>query len=513
MLLDMFIIADRLKECDKCHLSQNYQRTLRGVRLYNPNRRPDWADYVYLVTKEQMSDSRNNSWNSSYMKKQVIFINTDPPSEDFWQDEDYICIKTTRAAEEILEEIQNIFDWYNEWERKLLQAKIVNADLQEIMNIAAKAFPNPIAVFDNSTRLLAWAGEMPQKRDALWDIVLSENVAYISEMNHLFKEKNIFEDVENGRRAAFYILNDEKWPDTLQANIYDPDTGIRLGNFGATKLNAPLTDGQLGIMDYLTDYMVSVLINYNHSVNNARQQILLNALEGKSISKDFFQIQVFGYSDINLSSARILALKPRKEEQFTEIELKAILTKIQRTYMQPGCLTVLYQKQIVIFAANTVEEKVTEAWKEILSAQYKEFALGISDGFTDIDQIPYAYKQASIAADYSLKDSRKSYHYFRNDLYKYAADQISRELPMKAVCHPKIYEIYQYDISHGTQNLQTLRSYLECSCNISQAALDLYIHRNTMVYRLDKLKELFGEKLFTDYKTGELLFSINLIMQ
>lgn len=159
------------------------------------------------------------------------------------------------------------------------------------MDIAAEAFPNPIAVFDNSTRLLAWSGEMPQKRDALWDIVLSENIAYISEMNHLFREKNVFEEVENGRRATFYILNDEKWPDTMQANIYDADTGIRLGNFGATKLNAPLSDGQLSIMDYLTGYMASVLINYNHSVNNARQQILLNALKGKAISKELLLIQ------------------------------------------------------------------------------------------------------------------------------------------------------------------------------------------------------------------------------
>lgn len=159
------------------------------------------------------------------------------------------------------------------------------------------------------------------------------------------------------------------------------------------------------------------------------------------------------------------------------------------------------------------EEKQTELWLENLLAEYSEFVFGISDIFTEIDQIPYAYKQASIAAGYSIKDKEKAYHYFRDDLYKYIADQISRELPMKAICNPKIYEIYQYDISHGTQNLQTLKSYLECNRNVSQAASELYIHRNTMIYRLDKLKELFGENLLTDYKTGEFLFSIYLIMQ
>lgn len=114
MLLDMLIIADHLRETDKCHLSKNCQRTLRGVRLYQSNQRLDWTNYVYLLTRERMLGSWNAGWNSSYMKKQVIFINAEPLTEDFWQDEDYICIKTTRTEEEILEEIQNIFDWYNE---------------------------------------------------------------------------------------------------------------------------------------------------------------------------------------------------------------------------------------------------------------------------------------------------------------------------------------------------------------------------------------------------------------
>ncbi len=37
-------------------------------------------------------------------------------------------------------------------------------------------------------------------------MVLTENVAYASEMMRLYREKNIMLDVEKGKRAAIYIL-------------------------------------------------------------------------------------------------------------------------------------------------------------------------------------------------------------------------------------------------------------------------------------------------------------------
>ncbi len=37
--------------------------------------------------------------------------------------------------------------------------------------------------------------------------------------------------------------------------------------------------------------------------------------------------------------------------------------------------------------------------------------------------------------------------------------------------------------------------YLSCNCNASLAAKELYLHRNTMTNRLEKIKELAGVTL------------------
>ena len=43
--------------------------------------------------------------------------------------------------------------------------------------------------------------------------------------------------------------------------------------------------------------------------------------------------------------------------------------------------------------------------------------------------------------------------------------------------------------------LQTLSVYLETHCQLAETAKRLYIHRNTVIYRLEKCEEIIGRSL------------------
>ena len=49
-----------------------------------------------------------------------------------------------------------------------------------------------------------------------------------------------------------------------------------------------------------------------------------------------------------------------------------------------------------------------------------------------------------------------------------------------------------YDLAHETDLLESLRVYLTHNRSIGESAAALYIHRNTLVYRLDKLQKSTG---------------------
>ena len=65
--------------------------------------------------------------------------------------------------------------------------------------------------------------------------------------------------------------------------------------------------------------------------------------------------------------------------------------------------------------------------------------------------------------------------------------------------HQRIDQKHQYLLKYDTENntelTQTLLKFLECKFNISETAKGLYIHRNTLINRMNKIKELLYDDL------------------
>ena len=70
-------------------------------------------------------------------------------------------------------------------------------------------------------------------------------------------------------------------------------------------------------------------------------------------------------------------------------------------------------------------------------------------------------------------------------------------------CNPMLVMIHIYDERNGTKFLETLREYLYSGNSPVKAAERLGVHRNTIDYRLGRMKELFD--LNTD--DSDMMFS------
>lgn len=54
----------------------------------------------------------------------------------------------------------------------------------------------------------------------------------------------------------------------------------------------------------------------------------------------------------------------------------------------------------------------------------------------------------------------------------------------------RLQTLEEYDVKHSSEYLCTLRAYLLSDCNLQDTATALHTHRNTVVYRIRKIKEL-----------------------
>ena len=69
--------------------------------------------------------------------------------------------------------------------------------------------------------------------------------------------------------------------------------------------------------------------------------------------------------------------------------------------------------------------------------------------------------------------------------------------------------LVQYDASHNTQLVDTLDAYLAHLGNVSQTAESLYLHRNSLLYRLDRISEITG----LDLNDADDRFSLQLALR
>ena len=137
--------------------------------------------------------------------------------------------------------------------------------------------------------------------------------------------------------------------------------------------------------------------------------------------------------------------------------------------------------------ANTILDMLnTEAMSKV------RIAFGTIVG--EIKDVSRSYKEAKMALDVG------KIFYSSKNVVAYSNLGIGRliyQLPLP-LCRMFIKEIFdgknpdEFDEETLTETLTTINKFFENSLNVSETSRQLYIHRNTLVYRLDKLQKSTG---------------------
>ncbi|MBC2723498.1 MAG: helix-turn-helix domain-containing protein, partial [Desulfosporosinus sp.] len=132
-----------------------------------------------------------------------------------------------------------------------------------------------------------------------------------------------------------------------------------------------------------------------------------------------------------------------------------------------------------------VQEQIKKRMKKII------IQVGIGDEAICIEDIPRSYKEAQDALTYgSMLHKESSVIGFSElgvfrVLCKFAERNSLEEFLPKS-----LLKILNYDQENKADMLNTLQVFLECNGNASKAAKELFIHYKTMLYRLERIREV-----------------------
>ena len=136
-------------------------------------------------------------------------------------------------------------------------------------------------------------------------------------------------------------------------------------------------------------------------------------------------------------------------------------------------------------------EKIAQNLYNLLTEEGEEGVL-IAYGtiVNDIKEVSKSYKEAKLALDVG------KFFFSERNVIAYSALGIGRliyQLPIP-LCKMFIREIFEGKSpdDFDEETLTTINKFFENNLNVSETSRQLYIHRNTLVYRLDKLQKSTG---------------------
>lgn len=158
-----------------------------------------------------------------------------------------------------------------------------------------------------------------------------------------------------------------------------------------------------------------------------------------------------------------------------------------------------------------------EALRQILTYHDGYAAIGnFSEYLTSLPPMYYQTKSA-LRLGRVMDPEERIYFYEDYSMYQMVelAQQSTRQdlgsRNIVHLCHPSLISLVMYDNKTGGNLTDVLYTYLCCERNAAEAAKALYIHRNTMLYKVRKIEDIMGQGLEDPALRERLLFSYHVL--
>lgn len=408
----------------------------------------------------------------------VLYINNEfDPLELFNYVQDY------------LQNIQQI----NAGLHMLINAFFTEQGLQHLIDVAYQVFGNPLIVVDNSHKYLAVSSGFV----AANAFVLEENKeGYISlEGVNFIKQSKIDEKIR-AQNSPFYFSN----PLHGRSMLVDAITinNIEVGHVMLYEQDQPLQEFD-SVMLHRTSRIISMELQKNSFISTNKgfmySYFLADLLDNPDVNYASVteRLSILNY---DLKEQQYILVIPSRSYRNTSTRLDVITQQLHQ--ILSSSIYAIYENTIAILISRSKEDGIKNQEYERLISFLKanNLTAGISNFFYNLKDARKFYQQAlkSVELGQKLGVQTPIHHYSDNYLF-HIFEMCEKQENVRFFIHPGMLKLYEYDQQHGTDFLNTLHEYMDSPGQATQIAKRLHIHKNTLLYRMDKIRIIMDSKI------------------
>ena len=176
---------------------------------------------------------------------------------------------------------------------------------------------------------------------------------------------------------------------------------------------------------------------------------------------------------------------------------------------------IVEQSQYLIFILNdlgpedTYKERMKRAMNELINQYRLDTLIAVGKYVSHYNELKESYQTAQETLQIRMTNMELSYFYDELLLYHMVKVLQNNNSFMQAA-KEKIEKLSQYDSKHNTNLIQTLDIYFQCNGLKKETAEKLFIVRQTLYHRLEKVEQIIGND-FMNYE-NRLCIELMLLM-
>ena len=392
--------------------------------------------------------------------------------------------------------MQNFFDIF-----------YLNQGLQHIIDKAREVFGHPMLVHDISYKVLASSYDI---NDIIAFTEDENGNKYINEetINYIHSNYVLMKEI---RKAGSYNLIKESDPlNGVLLSLIKTD-GIEVAKLVIYEAGTQFSPIVIKLADRFSQ-LLSIELQKNNLFGRDKNLILNymieDLLEGKILDEETLRNKLHYLKWTKSQTFQIMII--------TNTGVGILGSKIPfvmgalKNFVQIDNCTV-YKSNIIVFIDSRHYNNLfgkNSRFSDFLRAN--NLSAGISLKFSKISESRRFYSQAFKAVELG---QRYGSHiaFFEDFRLSIISDYIISQFDLMDFCHPAVIQLINFDKQNGTNLLDTLKNYLYYTNSPNEAAKALCIHRNTLFYRINKIKDMTEISLNNAEEISTLYFSIRLL--
>ena len=379
----------------------------------------------------------------------------------------------------------------------MLEILFSEGGIQYMLDKTKPAFHNPIFVFDTDFRLLASTWEEDSGDEHGRNIIKAGG----------FTQAEY--DILNKSRVHSKVVSSEypikvKHPDLgFEQLICAIDTKKDMGHIVLNSTNRPLVEEDQKLL-YILKEAIDQQMKKDEFIRNNRgfnhEYFLRDILDGK------MTVEAPNADRMNYVESKfygnMFCMVIETARSLETINIMHVRSVFETSF--PNAVSITYGGGIILIFNYPKGAFMTETEQQKIRSMCQQYGLyaGMGNCFSNILELTEYYNQALRSIELGvLKDSEPNLFLYKDNYMNHLSSVFRQKESPATFCNTKLKVLLEHDKKNNTSYAKTLYAYLTNERNIAATAKALFMHRNTLVYRLKKINDLvdidyddFGER-------------------